>query len=146
MTTTLRIIVAGIFLSCGLGLLPGAGSALAADEAAPPADTVREEVGKPLKEATELTKAKQHKEALAKIDEADAVPAKTPYESYVISRNRGAAAFAAGNADLAAKSFSEAIAFIRGIVKKSKHEPLNLYRRSLTPQSCHCGNIPVFIH
>jgi len=93
--------------------VPGTGSARAAEEAAPSTDTVREEVGKPLKEATELTKAKQYKEALAKIDAADAVPAKTPYESYVIARNRGAAAFAAGDTELAAKSFSEALTFNR---------------------------------
>jgi len=126
MTTTLRIIVAGISLTCfgGAGLVPGARSAMAAEEAAAPADTVREEIGKPLKEAAELTKAKQHKEALAKIDEADAVPAKTPYESYVISRNRGAAAFAAGNTDLAAKSFTDAIAFKR----LTKDEVLDISR------------------
>jgi tetratricopeptide (TPR) repeat protein len=126
MTTTLRIIVAALFLIgfSTADLVPGPGSALAAEEAAAPADTVREEVAKPLKEAAELTAAKQHKEALAKIDEADAVPAKTPYESYVISRNRGAAAFAAGNADLAAKSFDAAIATNR----LTKEEILDISR------------------
>jgi len=126
MTTTLRSIVAALFLIGfgGPGPHPGIGAALAAEEAAPPADTVREEIGKPLKEAAEFTKAKQHKEALAKIDEADAVPAKTPYESYVIFRNRGAAAFSAGNAELAAKSFDAAIATNR----LTKEEVLDISR------------------
>jgi len=98
---------------CALSLICYSTLALAAEEAPPDKDTVRLEIGKPLKEATDFTTAKQHKEALAKIDEADAVPAKTPYESYVISRNRGAAAFAAGNVDLAAKSFAAAMSFNR---------------------------------
>ncbi|TRZ68755.1 MAG: hypothetical protein D4S02_03245 [Rhodocyclaceae bacterium] len=115
MTITLRTILAALCL-IGLGsgdLVPGAGSALAAEEAAPAPDTVRAEVAKPLKEAQDLTTAKQYQEALAKIDEADAVPDKTAYESYVISRNRGAAAFAGGNVDLAAKSFNATIGFNR---------------------------------
>ena len=111
MSIHLRSIVCALSLIGFSALVPGTGLALAAEEA--PADTVREEIGKPLKAATEFTTGKQHKEALAKIDEADAVPAKTPYESYVISRNRGAAAFAAGDVDLAAKSFSVAITFNR---------------------------------
>ncbi|MCX7175025.1 MAG: hypothetical protein NT159_14125 [Proteobacteria bacterium] len=115
MSINLRFIVYLVSL-IGFGslvLVPGAGSVLAAEEAPPPGDTVRLEVGKALKEAQELSAAKKYKEALAKIDEADAVTAKTPYESYVIVRNRGAAAFADGNVDLAAKSFTTALTFDR---------------------------------
>lgn len=113
MSINLRFVVYILFLIGCSALAPGAGSALAAEE--PPAnpDTVREEVGKSLKEAQDLTVAKKYQEALAKIDEADAVPAKTPYETYVVSRNRGAAAFAGGNIDLAAKSFLAAMVFDR---------------------------------
>lgn len=107
MSINLRSVVYILFL-IGCNAL-----ALAAEEPPPNPDTVREEVGKALKEAQDLTLAKKYKEALAKIDEADAVPAKTPYETYVISHNRGAAAFADGNFDLAAKSFFAAMAFDR---------------------------------
>ena len=115
MTTPLRTFVMGLFLlgASSAQFLTDSGSAFAAEEVAANPDTVRAEVGKPLKEAQELTTAKQYKEALAKIDEADAVPAKTPYESYVIARNRGAVAFAGGDVDLAARSFAAAIAFNR---------------------------------
>ncbi|MFA6312146.1 MAG: hypothetical protein WCV99_02965 [Sterolibacterium sp.] len=115
MSINLRCIIhlAWLLGAAALAALPGAGSALAAEEAAPAGDTVRPEIGKPLKEAQELTAAKKYREALAKIDEAEAVPAKTPYESYVIFRNRGAAAFVGGEVDLAAKSFAAAMPFDR---------------------------------
>src|SRR5512146_737863 len=69
------------------------------------ADTVRPDVGKPLKAAEAALKAGRAKEALAKIAEADAVPNKTAYESLLIQQMRGSAAHAAGDLPTAVKSF-----------------------------------------
>jgi hypothetical protein len=60
----------------------------------PPA--VRPEVGKPLQAAVEALKAKRGKEALARAREAQEVPNKTPYETYLVTRVLGQAAAAAG--------------------------------------------------
>ena len=96
-----------------IGLMSGATPAFAAEEAQPPKDTLRPELVKPLVEAQDLINAKKYKEALAKIDEADAIADKTPYESYVISHTRGVTAFSDGDTALAAKSFSVAMGFDR---------------------------------
>lgn len=73
-------------------------------------ETVRPEVGKPLQVAQELIKNKKFKEALAKISETDAVPAKTSYESYLIERLRGSAAMQAGDNDVAIKAVGAILA------------------------------------
>ena len=73
-------------------------------------DTVRPEVGKPLKEAGELMKAGKNREALAKVNEADAVGGKTAYESFLIQRMRGSAAAAAGDNETAIRAFETVIA------------------------------------
>ena len=62
---------------------------------APPAaaqrgQAAREQVGKPVQAAEQLLKQKKLKEALAKLQEADAVPKKSPYEVYVIEATRAA--------------------------------------------------------
>lgn len=101
----------------GRGLLPGLfAAAIAASsltlglaQSVHAADTVRMEVGKPLQEAQKLTAAGKHKEALAKLREADRVQAKTPFELYQIDYVRAAAAAAAGDNDTAAKSFEAVI-------------------------------------
>jgi hypothetical protein len=72
--------------------------------------TVRPEVGKPLQAAEALYKAKKHREALAKVAEADAVPGKTAYESYMIQRTRGSIAAAAGDYETAARAFEAVVA------------------------------------
>lgn len=72
-------------------------------------EALRAEVSKPLQAAQDLIKAKKYKEALAKIQEADAVPNKTAYESFILDRMRGAVAMSAGDVDLAAKSFDAVI-------------------------------------
>jgi hypothetical protein len=69
------------------------------------ADTVRPEVGKPLKAAEALMKSGHGREALARIGEADAVPNKTPYENLLIQQMRGSAAQTAGDLPTAVKSF-----------------------------------------
>ncbi|MCX7170752.1 MAG: tetratricopeptide repeat protein [Proteobacteria bacterium] len=114
MTHTLRIMVLGLCLIgwTGAAFFPTMGSALAAEETAGK-DTVRPEVGQPLQAAQELSKAKQYKEALAKIDEAEAVKDKTAFETYLIARTRGVTAFSDGQTELAAQSFATAIGFDR---------------------------------
>src|SRR6266851_1183339 len=71
--------------------------------------TVRPEVGKPLQSAIDLLKGKKAKEALAMAREAQAVPNKTPYESYMVTRLIAQAAAGAGEPGLAAKAFEEII-------------------------------------
>ena len=74
------------------------------------AETMRPEIGNPLKAAQDLMKQGKNKEALAKVNEADRVGGKTANESYLIERVRAAAASAAGDNDAAAKSFEALIA------------------------------------
>jgi hypothetical protein len=69
------------------------------------ADAVRPEVGKPLQEAQALMRSGKHREAMNKINEADAVPAKTANESFLIQRMRGSVAAASGDNDAAVKAF-----------------------------------------
>ena len=70
--------------------------------------TVRPEIGKHLQAALELMKGKKGKEALAKAREAQAVPGKTPYESYLATRILAQAAAAAGDPGAAASAFEAA--------------------------------------
>jgi outer membrane protein assembly factor BamD (BamD/ComL family) len=69
--------------------------------------TVRPDVGKPLQAAIDLLKGKKAKEALVKAREAQAVPNKTPYESYMVTRVIAQAAAGAGEPSAAAKAFDE---------------------------------------
>ena len=72
----------------------------------PPA--VRPEVGKPLQAAIDALKAKRGREALARAREAQEVPNKTPYESYLVTRVLGQAAAAAGDSATAASALDSA--------------------------------------
>jgi hypothetical protein len=74
------------------------------------ADTVRPEVGNPLKSAQALVKSGKGKEALAEVAKADAAANKTPYESFLIQQMRGSAALAAGDNETAIKSFEGVLA------------------------------------
>jgi tetratricopeptide (TPR) repeat protein len=69
------------------------------------ADTLRPDVAKPLNAAQDLYRARKYKDALTKIDQAAAVPGKTPYESTMIEQMRGAAAAAAGDTGVAAQAY-----------------------------------------
>ena len=73
--------------------------------AAHAADTVRPEVGKPLQEAQSLIKARKYKEALAKVNDADAAANKTAYENYLIEYMRLSAAMSGGEMNTAAKAY-----------------------------------------
>ena len=72
-------------------------------------DAVRPEIGKPLQAAQDLMRAQKYQDALARIREADAVPNKTAYESYMLDRTRGSVAQAAGDNETAARSFEAAL-------------------------------------
>jgi hypothetical protein len=91
-----RAAIAAIVLACGA-------------HAAFAADTVRADVGKPLKAAEAALKGGRAKEALARISEADAVPNKTAYESLLIQQMRGSAAHAAGDLATAVKAFEAGV-------------------------------------
>jgi len=73
------------------------------------ADTVRAEIGNPLQAAQELIKQQKYQEALVKIQEADAVANKTPYETFVLEQMRGSAAAGTGDIDTAARAFDAVI-------------------------------------
>jgi tetratricopeptide (TPR) repeat protein len=94
--------------SCAAFFVVLAGLALEA-QAQSKGDSVRPEVGKPLQEAQSLSKAGKHREALAKLNDADAVPNKTANESFLIQRMRGSVASAAGDTDTATKAFEALI-------------------------------------
>jgi hypothetical protein len=68
-------------------------------------DTLRPDVAKPLNAAQDLFRAHKYNDALTKIDQAAAVPGKTPYESTMVEEMRGAAAAAAGNNAVAAQAY-----------------------------------------
>lgn len=50
--------------------------------------TAREQVGKPVQQAQALLRQKKYDEALARLKTADAVPNKSPYETYIIAETR----------------------------------------------------------
>jgi len=96
-TLRMRFAIAGILLAFG------STAALAAE------NTVRPEVGKPLKAAEALVRAGKGREALSRVNEADAVPNKTAYESLLVQQMRGSAAHAAGEYPEAIKSFEAVV-------------------------------------
>lgn len=69
------------------------------------AEGVRPEVGKHLKDAGALIKAGKHKEALAKVRDAEAVSGRNATENYTIEGMRMAAASGASDADSMVKAF-----------------------------------------
>jgi hypothetical protein len=90
--------------------LPGGISPALAEAEQSKDESLRPEVGKPLQAAQELVKAQKYKEALARIQEAEAVGNRTPYESYIIERMRVAAAAGAGDTETAIKATEAVIA------------------------------------
>lgn len=73
------------------------------------AETVKTPIGAALHEASDFYKAKKFKEALGKLRDADAVPGKTSYESYVIESTRGSYALAAGDKETAVKAYEAVV-------------------------------------
>lgn len=112
-----RICLGLVWATTGFGaviptVLTSPSIALAADQnqaSEAKGESVRPEVGNPLQAAQELIKAQQYKQALVKIQEAEAASDKTAYELYLIDRLRGAAAAGAGDTEVAIKSFESSI-------------------------------------
>ncbi len=92
-------------VACGIGM----GAARAADEP-PAAPAARAEVGKPVQEAQALVRQKKYAEALERLKAADAVPGKSPYETYVIEETRAAATVANGDYAAAVNALEAVIA------------------------------------
>jgi len=90
-----------------LALSLGVASSVAA---APPKQTAREQVGKPIEAAEQLVKQNKLKEALAKLAEADAVPDKSPYEIYIIEATRAVVAIASADYPAAIKALDAVLA------------------------------------
>jgi len=78
------------------------------------AQGVRAEIGKPLKEASDLLRAGKAKEALAKAREADAVGGKTPAEQLTIDRMKAAAAQRAGDNSTAIQALESVFPKVSG--------------------------------
>jgi hypothetical protein len=95
----LRAALSGVAFVLGLAALPSSAQ-----------EAVRPEVGNPLKAAQGLTKSGKHREALAKVAEAEAVGGRTAYESFLIQQMKGSVAAAAGDTDTAIKAFETVIA------------------------------------
>ena len=74
------------------------------------AQAAREQVGKPVQAAEQLLKQKKLKEALAKLQEADGVPDKSPYEVYVIEATRAAVTLEGGDYPATIKALDAALA------------------------------------
>ncbi|NCT82288.1 MAG: hypothetical protein GXC94_04040 [Comamonadaceae bacterium] len=101
---TLKTIVAVAVGALALSLNGAPGAEFGVSQAAAQ-ETVRKEVGAPLTEASKLYKAGKHKEALAKLRDAEAVGNRTPAENFAIEGLRFSAAMGAGDADTMARSF-----------------------------------------
>jgi len=90
------------------------------------AETVKASIGALLHEAADLAKAKKYKDALTKLRDADAIPGKTAYESYVIESTRGSYAMAAGDKETAVKAYEAVVSSGRlaGAQKLTMYEVL----------------------
>lgn len=106
--TTLRA-TAVAAAAVAFGLTTGAGG-LGVGRAWAQTEQVRAEVGKPLQAARDLIKAKRYKEALAKVQEAEAAPNRTAHENFLIEQMRASAASQAGDYEQAIKAFQALIA------------------------------------
>ena len=91
-------------------LAQAAAPAAASAASAPAGPTVRPEVGKPLREAQDLINARNGKDALPKIAEAEAVPNLTPFEAYAIVRTKAIAAVGAGEPVMAIAALDKTLA------------------------------------
>jgi hypothetical protein len=108
---------ASLALLLGLPALAGAQAPAPAPAPAPaaaiPSDptarVVRPEVGMPLQAAQTLINEGKPAEALAKLAEAEAVPNRTPWETWIIERTRASTAQRAGNVPLTIRALEAAL-------------------------------------
>lgn len=107
-----------LLMLAALGLSPAWGQAQTAAPAAQaasqpainPARLVRPEFATPLQAAQALIGEGKAREALAKLNEAEGVPNRTPWETWLLERTRASAAQRAGDAPLILKSLEAALA------------------------------------
>lgn len=117
----------GLLGAAALSTLPAQAQAPAAAAPAsaasqPAGPTVRPVFSVPLQAAQALLKDGKAQEAMAKLDEAAAVPDRTPFENYVLARVRASAAQSLGNKVLVVESLETA--FATGMVDKSEEARL----------------------
>ena len=87
-----------LLLAATLAASPAAAQTAApAPAAAASAPTLRPETAKPLSAAQDAVRAAKYADAMARIAEAEAVPALTPYERYIVLRLKGPALFGIGD-------------------------------------------------
>ncbi len=89
---------------------PAQAAAPAASAAVDPARTVRPEFAAPVQAAQALVAEGKHREALTKLNEAEAVPNRTPWETWVLERTRAGTAQRAGDTPLLMKALEAALA------------------------------------
>jgi len=113
------VLIAALGLTAVSGMIPATAFAQATE-------TVKPAIGTLLHDASDLAKAKKFKDALAKIRDADAVPGKTAYESYVIESTRGSYAMQAGDKDTAVKAYEAVVSSgrVNGAQKLAMYELL----------------------
>ena len=106
-----HVVVAAALVALPVWVMAQA-TAPAAPASAPsaPSNTVRPEFGKPLQAAQDLLRAGSAKDALAKVAEAEALPAPTPFEALMVQRIKAIAAFGAGDIAGAITAFEMALA------------------------------------
>ncbi|TAL01338.1 MAG: tetratricopeptide repeat protein [Rhodospirillaceae bacterium] len=81
--TAIKVVALSLVLAAGGA---GPGTQFGVHVAAAADKQVSVKLGPPLKEANALQAQKNYKGSLAKLEEADAIPGKTPYESFVIAQ------------------------------------------------------------
>ena len=101
-------------------------NASAAEEKKDQKQTVSPKVGKPLQEAITLNSKRQYDEALAKINEARAVPTKTPFEEFKINQ-------VAGNSLIGARRYADAASIFEKLLDSGFLPPdqAEVYNKSL---------------
>lgn len=104
----LRPLVLSLLLACAGAA--GAQTAAAPAAAAASAPTLRAEVAKPLQAAQDAIKAGNYKEAGPRLAEAEAVPALSPYETYIILRLKAPVQFGLGDQAGALATFETVLA------------------------------------
>ncbi|HUK59195.1 MAG TPA: hypothetical protein VLV50_08175 [Stellaceae bacterium] len=87
--------------------------------------TARAEVGKPVQEAQALVRQRNYPAALERLKAADAVPDKSPYETYVIEETRAAALVASGD-------YSAGVGALEAVLATHILPPVDEQKRLLT--------------
>lgn len=91
-------------------VLASAGAVRAQGTEPLPSPALRDELVAPLRAAQELLAASKYAEALARLATTDAIPGKSPVETYYVERMRAAAASGAGDTPQAARSLEALLA------------------------------------